>query len=195
MAKLIMPLLSIGASGKIGDALVFFPWKGIKCVRKYVIPANPKTAGQQAQRSKLTAAVDQYHLTAFENQDITALRRYASIQSKPMSQFNIFCREHIKAAADGKEFHAFWGESTSNIQSTSMTVAAKSDEGLTDPNIRWGYSATFMPTVVSCTETAGNYMASIVDATPGTILYFQFFDTGGAEAGISGIYTEKTKAA
>ncbi|MBA7687234.1 hypothetical protein ES703_95695 [subsurface metagenome] len=61
MAKLKAPLLSMGASGKIGDIMVFFPWKGINVVREYVIPANPKTALQIAQRAHVTEAVAYIH--------------------------------------------------------------------------------------------------------------------------------------
>ncbi|GAH19400.1 unnamed protein product, partial [marine sediment metagenome] len=61
MAKLKAPLMSLGASGKLADTLVFFPWKGINAVREYVIPANPKTALQQVQRGYLTAAVALVH--------------------------------------------------------------------------------------------------------------------------------------
>lgn len=46
MAKVTGPLYSMSASGKIGNALVFFGWKGISVVREWVIPANPKTALQ-----------------------------------------------------------------------------------------------------------------------------------------------------
>lgn len=46
MAKVTAPLLSAGASGKIFDALVFFPWKGKSLVREWKIPANPKTGKQ-----------------------------------------------------------------------------------------------------------------------------------------------------
>lgn len=50
MAKVQGPLLSMSASGKIGDAIVFFGWKGINVVRGWVKPANPQTAGQGDQR-------------------------------------------------------------------------------------------------------------------------------------------------
>jgi len=50
MARLKAPLLSLGASGTIGKALVFASWKGIDYARVHVIPANPNTAGQQEVR-------------------------------------------------------------------------------------------------------------------------------------------------
>lgn len=59
MPKTTAPLLSFGAAGQIGQSMVFSKWKGISYVRRYVIPANPKTVKQQANRgvfSMLNAA-------------------------------------------------------------------------------------------------------------------------------------------
>lgn len=50
MAKVEGPLYSMGASGKLGNAMVFFGWKGLNVVRAWVKPANPKTANQGNQR-------------------------------------------------------------------------------------------------------------------------------------------------
>jgi hypothetical protein len=46
MAKVNGPLMSMSASGKIGDAIVFAAWKGVAYVRQFVIPSNPQSAGQ-----------------------------------------------------------------------------------------------------------------------------------------------------
>lgn len=46
MAKVSGPLFSLEARGKIGDAVVFFPWKGLHVVRQWLVPTNPKTALQ-----------------------------------------------------------------------------------------------------------------------------------------------------
>lgn len=45
-AKVTGPLYSMGASGKIANAMVFFPWKGLNVVREWVRPANPQTGDQ-----------------------------------------------------------------------------------------------------------------------------------------------------
>lgn len=50
MAKLTAPLMSLAASGKIGDALVFFTWKGRNVARQWLKPANPQSTGQGDQR-------------------------------------------------------------------------------------------------------------------------------------------------
>ena len=46
MAKVTGPLMSMDARGKIGDALVFIGWKGVKDVRMWLKPANPKLPKQ-----------------------------------------------------------------------------------------------------------------------------------------------------
>lgn len=46
MAKTTAPVLSFGASGQIGDTLVFSSWKGVPYARRYVVPANPRSTKQ-----------------------------------------------------------------------------------------------------------------------------------------------------
>jgi len=53
MAKVISPLFSFEASGKIADAMVFFTWKGRNVVRKWTIPTNPMSNDQGDIRLKL----------------------------------------------------------------------------------------------------------------------------------------------
>lgn len=50
MAKVTGPLMSMSASGKLADAIVFFTWKGRNVVRQYLIPSNPKSTAQGDQR-------------------------------------------------------------------------------------------------------------------------------------------------
>ena len=46
MAKVVGPLFSLDARNKLGNALVFIGWKGIKDVRQWLKPAQPKTGKQ-----------------------------------------------------------------------------------------------------------------------------------------------------
>lgn len=46
MAKVTGPLMSVSASGKVADSLVFFPWKGYNVVRRWLVPVNPESGGQ-----------------------------------------------------------------------------------------------------------------------------------------------------
>jgi hypothetical protein len=45
-------------SGQLGKKIVAFSWKGIDVFRSYVVPANPRTVGQVAQRNKFTAVLE-----------------------------------------------------------------------------------------------------------------------------------------
>lgn len=51
MSKVTAPLLSFGASGQVAKTQVYSTWKGTPYVRRYVIPSNPKTAGQSLTRN------------------------------------------------------------------------------------------------------------------------------------------------
>ncbi len=50
MSKTIAPLLSFGAAGQLARTAVYASWKGIPYVRRYVVPANPRTTRQQVTR-------------------------------------------------------------------------------------------------------------------------------------------------
>jgi len=53
MARVIGPLLSMDASGAVGGSVVFSKWKGRNYVRRFVVPHNPRSALQVAQRAML----------------------------------------------------------------------------------------------------------------------------------------------
>lgn len=55
MAKVRLPLLGLGASGTIGEALTYASWRGIDYVRERVIPQNPQTVAQTAVRDTFTS--------------------------------------------------------------------------------------------------------------------------------------------
>lgn len=55
MAKVVGPLLSMEASGTVGDALTFSRWVGRPYVRRYTVPSNPQTLGQETHRNRFSA--------------------------------------------------------------------------------------------------------------------------------------------
>jgi hypothetical protein len=93
MAKLTGPLLSFDARGKLGNTLVFIGWKGIKTVRQFVIPANPNTPGQVAQRDNMTMAVARWK--PLQAATKAAWAAATAIATSPLSGFNLFCRSAI----------------------------------------------------------------------------------------------------
>lgn len=51
MAKLRTPLMGFSARGQIAKSVVAYKWKSLNCLRAYVIPSDPKTPAQLAQRA------------------------------------------------------------------------------------------------------------------------------------------------
>jgi len=94
MAKVKAPLFSFGASGKLADALVYFPWKGLNCVRSWVKPSNPKSTDQVTQRGYLAACVTAIHAALglaanpLDEDDKNAYAALASLFATPRTWFN-----------------------------------------------------------------------------------------------------------
>lgn len=55
MAKVTGPLMSLDASGTVGNTAVFSKWKGRNYVRLRVTPMNPQSQGQADSRSRVGA--------------------------------------------------------------------------------------------------------------------------------------------
>jgi len=92
MAVLKGPGLSIDASGKFADTLVFSKWKGINYARRWLKPHNPRTDAQRAQRHELATAV-----FAWQQLD-TATQESWNVAAKglAMSGFNYYVQQYIK---------------------------------------------------------------------------------------------------
>ena len=60
MATTTGPVLSISARGTVGKTLTYSAWKGINYVRQRVIPANPKSIAQEANRNLMRWVHDAY---------------------------------------------------------------------------------------------------------------------------------------
>jgi len=56
MAKVTGPLFSLSASGKIGNIMVHFGWKGRNVVRQWLKPTNPQDQQQKEVRQALACA-------------------------------------------------------------------------------------------------------------------------------------------
>ncbi len=80
------PMFSLGASGTIGDTLVFSIWKGRAYVRQRVIPTNPKSASQTGMRSMFSFLAKQWTNIAGVDQDTFN----ADAESKSISPFNSY---------------------------------------------------------------------------------------------------------
>lgn len=205
MAKLKAPLLSLGASGQLAKALVFFPWKGLNVVREYVVPANPKTTLQTTQRGYLTAVVAavhaaQAHATPLNSDDQIAYSAYTQIKGKPWTWFNAVVRICLLAilAGDGKvvyragamsdtdkdDFRPWLGFTDDGV---TMLAAGKFYLGTSKTNLNQVSGAA---TVVANVSLALAALAGFDGLVAGTKYYWQFRPdvADPCEEAVSGIY-------
>jgi len=196
LAKLKGPLFSLGAAGAIGEALVYFGWKGLNVVREYVIPANPKTDAQNTQRGYLTEAVEYVHnaqstptdpLTAA---DISAYALLGSIHPTPRTWFN----EVIKQWIDQKVASltpVIWRDGETAEQPGQLLTSIRRFSGVPTASTFWyGTSKTALIYSKAATVADPRHFTTITGLTKGVKYYWQLRPT--APAGVvgsnSGIY-------
>lgn len=142
MAKVTGPLMSLDASGTVGNTATFSKWKGRNYVRLRVTPQNPQTADQASGRTKLGAV----------GQALSAILTRAK---DPLSVGSQFWADGVAYAPAGQSWIS-WASKTilgtnyGNIDAvvTAYTAvsstpkgyydAAAADLGLTDFSLSYG---------------------------------------------------------
>ena len=188
MAKLKMPLLSIGATGKIAKAIVFFGWKGLDVAREYVIPSNPRTPAQTAQRSKMSTAVATWHSIAWTAADLTGWTLWASIATKVMTGFNSF------VLVGGGTWAPLWdGRNSPNLPADRGLIVAGA-AGLANATVRYGLKPRVMlntgALIWDSVQLQWEFDIPAATYVTGDRVYFQFYEgaTFATATGITGIY-------
>lgn len=197
MGKLIAPLFSFGASGQVGKALVYFPWKGLNCVREFVIPTNPKSDAQTTQRNKMTAAVGEFHGATYNAADLSAWTRFAGTLAKVMTGFNAMCRAFINESILGNTWERIHHVSVDGILVDRFAVWCTKVSGGNAPTIHYGTRKTFFPdTQVMADQFGDSWRGTPLGLVANTLYYF-YLDVGssGADYARTGIYQQKTAAA
>lgn len=199
MAKALAPLFSFGASGAIGRALVFFDWKGLNCVRQYVIPANPKTTKQTTQRSHLTDAVSLWHAASPSSDDVAGYRLLGSTFPTPRTGFNQACKEVIDsriANSNKRAIYHSWS-CTPGAAQLAVELTVEGDDP-TNGKFFYGLSKSAMLETEAATieGTPTTCSATITGLVAGTKYFVQFRPNAADpnEDCDSGIYAEYTSA-
>lgn len=189
MAKVKGPLMSMDARGQIGKSLVFLGWKGIKDVRSYVIPANPKTVAQVAQRSTMSTAVALWHASFLNALDQDAFRVLASIQASAMSGFNVFCKKVIDLINLEWTYGVVRAMSITANTGGSVAYSFTSDE-IPAQTCRMGYSPTVMGILSNPAHGAPGsaFTGTLAGVEVGSDIYFQFYTNEDTYQFVSGIY-------
>ena len=192
MAKLKGPLFSLGASQKLGNALVYFPWKGLNVVREYVIPANPRTSGQTTQRGYLTNIVTRIHEAqavaahALGSTDVMAYALWASVVKAATTWFNQACKNAIDQQILTKGYTAYrGGVVTPGVDELTVTVYSTQIAAghITAGTFYYGTSKTALIHTKAATITLGENKAHAVinGLVTGTKYFAQFRPSAGVD--------------
>lgn len=127
MAKLTGPLLSFGARGQIGKAMVTANWRGIDYARQYVIPANPRTTAQQANRGRFALLREMYKLSPA----VLIAPWTAFATGRPFLPVNKYVGENNRLLNGEVDMQAFIGSPGARGGLPPQSVTA-SDSGLGD---------------------------------------------------------------
>jgi hypothetical protein len=188
MAKLTAPLLSLGASGQIANTLVTFNWKGLNCVRKYVIPSNPSTAAQVDQRDAMTAIVSVWRNTFTNTLMRTAWNRLALLLPSVMSGFNAFTRNAVQVYNGDND--ASFAQSAAAIAANKVEFVMKNlDDGATGDEAGnfeiWVGDAASSLLLSESVAIAGGKVTGTVDlGTAGDVKYLKLRKGGFDRSGI-----------
>jgi hypothetical protein len=90
MSKVVAPLLSFSAGGQIAKTQVYSVWKGIPYVRRYVVPANPRTSDQILTRQAFTFL---NYVWRIAPADFIAPWT-AAAQGRPLTNRNLFLKQN-----------------------------------------------------------------------------------------------------
>ena len=198
------PLFSLGASGQLAKALVYFPWKGLNVVREYVIPANPQTDPQTTQRDYLKDAVAMIHALqahatrALNATDVSAWALWAGVIQSATTWFNQMVRNYVDQMIAGDAWVGISavvlapGIDKVNIQ--CGCVLGTGGAPPTNMTVRWGTSKTALFNSDTATPALlGGAGKDIAGLTTGVKYFFQLEGLAAAEyiGCKSGIYYAK----
>ncbi len=120
MAKVVGPLFSVDARGKLADSLVFMGWRGLKTVRQWTKPSNPNTESQKEVRNAFSASVENWHPLLGNDKEAWKLRA----SGEPKSGFNIYMGLSSSALIELDAFNLFneFGVSDDGSGDTEVSI-------------------------------------------------------------------------
>jgi len=174
MVKIKGPMMSLDASGTLGDAVTFSKWKGRSYVRERVIPSNPKSGAQVGRRAMFifltkawNALSDANKATWQELADQLVASPFSAYVSYNMEAWHNFLAPSkvtpATRAANASDNAILLAEQEQNR--VKITI-----EGLS-LNSAWGI-AIFHSATGSFTPSVGNCILCETDTTPTTHTYF-----------------------
>jgi len=160
----------------------------LNTVRQYVVPANPQTAGQVAQRNAMKAVVAafRYYLTNAVGR--TAWNLAAAIMPGAQSGFNVFTSNAVKIAIGDPD--ASFADEISAVAGKKSRFAMKNlDDGATGDEAGtfeyWeGTDKTLLSKISEVSISSGN-VDGVSDQAAGTVIYCKIRKDGQDRSGLA----------
>jgi len=191
LGKVTIPLLSIKATGKIADKLIFEKWKNKQTVKKYKRPFNPDTDKQKTQRSYMMPVIEAWRGDGYTQDDKDAWNFYAKVIKISATGYNMFTRFKINAQKAGFTWDSLTNCQVSGVSGSGASVSIDVASDKTGV-IFYGSSKVALFKEVSGVFSLGKYTFTISDLEEVKRYFFYIKNTSPGEAARTGIYTFKT---
>lgn len=154
-------------SNKLGDQIVGARWKGRGYFRSYVIPANPKSDKQVAERDTLDKILKQCQAEVLDDADIKAAWN-AEALPEAISGYNLFVKygrlSHISCPPTGTADSPVTITYTCGIPLAKAAIFKVTDSTVTEVAAKGTLEAGVDKTVDTGNLAAGTYYFFIADA-------------------------------
>lgn len=130
MVKLRAPMMSLGASGSLGNAITFSKWKGRAYARELVVPSNPKSGLQTGFRAMFAFLSQQW--TNVSTGDQATWQTLAD--QLVASPFNAYMRGNQRR----------WRNFTPPAEATPAAEAATPPTWTSEPDVAGGVDSILM---------------------------------------------------
>lgn len=130
MAKTTAPALSFSARGSIAKTMVYSTWRGVSYARQHVIPANPQTVSQQANRTLFSTMTEMWKVAPLLVQ--APWNSFAT--GRPFTGRNKFIGENVRVLGGEALFTNFIGSpgSRGGLTPDDVSAIAGASEGEID---------------------------------------------------------------
>jgi len=204
MVKVNAPMMSLGASGTLGNAITFSIWKGRPYVRERVIPSNPKSGAQTGRRAMFSFLAQNWAAIAGVSQaswddlaDADVVSNFNAYMKAGMARWHNFLSPgsftpitSAMTPSDNDITAAVWEENRIKV---SMAGSALADA--------WGY-VLYASLAGVFTPSVGNCILALPDTTiaahdvfwtpPSVAVWYINIMTFDLDGGISVAGTEAT---
>lgn len=191
LSKVIGPLFSIVAMGKIDNKLIYRKRKGLNDVKQYVKTINPNTAGQQTQKGFFANAINSWKVDGYTPGDKLAWDHFAKTKKIVTSGFNRFTGFQINAEKEGNT----WNKLTNCIIYDDVGEGFKVDVNVNSDYsgiLYLGISKYSMLKEIIGVFSVNKYTFTLSGLNLNTKYYFYIKNTSVGESARTGIYSEKT---